>query len=37
MAGLKTASMDFSLCRTEADVAGLLGFVLDALMNRKVQ
>jgi hypothetical protein len=32
--GVLTGRMDFSRCRTEVELAGLLAFVLDALGNR---
>ena len=35
VAGLLAAPMDFSRCRSEKDVAWLLGFVLQAFCNRK--
>lgn len=33
---LADASVDFSLCRSERDVCGLLSFFLEALSNRRV-
>jgi hypothetical protein len=35
VAGLKTVPMDFSLCRSEKDVAGVLGLLLQAFARRQ--